>query len=150
MEWLGAHAWAAWIALAVILGVVEVTTLDLVFGMLAVGAFVGALVAVPGAPVVVQALVAMGVALAMLLVVRPIALRHLRQPSAAARTGVAALIGRQAVTLTPVDGAGGQIKLAGEVWSARSFDAHVTIAAGRTVDIVEIDGATAVVYESEL
>lgn len=149
MDWLAAHAWIVWVALAVGLGIVEMTTLDLVFLMVAAGAVAGGVVSLVGVPVVAQVLVALAVAMAMLFVVRPAALRHLRTPSEA-RTGVAALIGRQAVVLERIDTHGGRIKLAGEIWSARSFDPQQAIEPGRTVDVVQIEGATAVVYESEL
>ena len=149
MDWLASHAWIVWVALAVGFGIVEMTTLDLVFLMVAAGAVAGGVVSLFGVPVVAQVLVALAVAMAMLFVVRPAALRHLRTPSEA-RTGVAALIGRQAVVLERVDTHGGRIKLAGEVWSARSFDPQHAIEPGRTVDVVQIEGATAVVYESEL
>lgn len=149
MQWLGEHVWAVWLVVAVLLGVVEMTTLDLIFGMLAVGALAGAVAALVGLSVPLQVVIGGVVAVGMLALVRPVALRHLRQP-VASRTGVAALVGRQAVTLSPVDAHSGQIRLAGEIWSARAFDPHVVIPAGRTVDVIEIDGATAVVYESEL
>lgn len=149
MDWLASHAWIVWVALAVVFGMVEMTTLDLVFLMLAAGALAGGAVSLIGVPVVAQVIVALAVALAMLFVVRPAALRHLRTPSEA-RTGVAALIGRQAVVLERIDLHGGRIKLGGEVWSARSFDPQRAIEPGSTVDVVQIEGATAVVYESEL
>ena len=93
--------------------------------------------------------VAIVVSIGMLGVVRPIAIRHLRTP-AAIRTGTDALVGSAAVALERVDANGGQVKLKGEVWSARTYDPHVVIEAGRNVEVVQIDGATAIVYESEL
>jgi membrane protein implicated in regulation of membrane protease activity len=146
-DWIGDNEWTLWIGLALILGIIETTTLDLVFLMLAVGAVGGALAAAIGAPFLVQALVAIAVSVAMLGVVRPIAKRHLHQPITE-RTGVAALVGRRAIVLERVDGAGGRVKLAGEVWSARSYDGSV-IEAGASVDVVEIQGATALVFAAE-
>ena len=146
---MGDYDWVAWVGLAVLLGIVEVTTLDLVFLMLAAGALSGALVALVGAPVGLQVVVALVVAVAMLGVVRPVALRHLRTP-AAVRTGVAALVGSHGVALERIDARSGQVKLKGEVWSARAYDPTHVIEPGSTVQVVEIDGATAVVYESEL
>ena len=84
----------------------------------------------------------------MLFVVRPLALRHLRTPTAI-RTGTDALVGQAGVVLEPVDGNNGRIKLKGEVWSARSYDPSTSLDAGRHVEIVQIEGATAIVYESE-
>jgi membrane protein implicated in regulation of membrane protease activity len=145
----GSFDWVAWIGLAVVFAVVEVTTLDLVFAMLAVGALAGAAAGLVTDSLLFQVLVAMVVSVGMLFVVRPIALRHLRTPLAI-RTGVAALIGQQGLVLEAVDARDGRIKVKGEIWSARAFDPSCTIEPGRSVEIVQIDGATAVVYESEL
>jgi len=148
VDGFGDYDWVAWIGLAVVLGIVEVTTLDLVFAMLAAGALAGATTALVTDQVVVQVLVALVVSVAMLAVVRPLALRHLRTPLAI-RTGTAALVGERGLVLEPVDSEGGRIKLKGEVWSARAYDPQTSIEAGRHVEIVEIDGATAIVYETE-
>lgn len=146
---MGDYDWAVWLGLAVVLGIVEVTTLSLVFLMLAVGALAGALVALLGVPLGLQVVVVLVVAVAMLGVVRPVALTHLRTP-AATRTGVAALVGAHGVALERIDARSGQIKLKGEVWSARAYDPSHVIEAGRDVEVVQIDGATAVVYETEI
>jgi membrane protein implicated in regulation of membrane protease activity len=146
---MGDYDWAAWLGFAVVLGLVEVTTLDLTFLMLSAGAVAAAGAAAIGLPFALQAVVAIVVAIGMLGVVRPVAIRHLRTP-AAIRTGTDALVGSAAVALERVDANGGQVKLKGEVWSARTYDPHVVIEAGRNVEVVQIDGATAIVYESEL
>jgi membrane protein implicated in regulation of membrane protease activity len=146
-EWLGDNAWAGWLGLAVVLGIVETTTLDLVFLMLAGGAVAGAVAAAFGAPLLLQALVAIVASAALLGVVRPIARRHLRTPLDT-RTGVAALVGRDALVIARVDAHSGQVKLGGEVWSARAFDDHDVIEPGERVQVAQIDGATALVYRS--
>lgn len=149
VDGLGDYDWAGWLALAVVLGVIEITSLDLMFAMLATGAVTGALTALVTDSLAVEVLVALVVSVAMLLVVRPVALRHLRTPHTI-RTGVAALIGERALVTEQVDGQGGRIKLRGEVWSARTFDPSHVIEAGHSVEVMQIDGATAVVYESEI
>jgi membrane protein implicated in regulation of membrane protease activity len=146
---VGDYDWVWWIGLAVVLGLVEVSTLSLVFAMLSAGALAGAVTALATDNVVIQALAAMFVAIAMLAAVRPIALRHLKTP-AAVRTGVAALVGAQGVVVEQVDAHNGRVRLKGEIWSARAYDPSHTIAAGRNVEVMQIDGATAVVYESEI
>jgi len=148
VDGLGGYDWAAWLGLAVLLGIVEVTTLDLTFAMVAAGALAGAATGLVTDNLVVQALVALVVAVAMLAVVRPVALRHLRTPLAI-RTGTDALVGERGLVIEAVDGQTGRIKLKGEVWSARTYDPSTSIEAGRSVEIVQIDGATALVYESE-
>lgn len=145
---MGDYDWAAWLGLAVVLGIVEVTSLDLVFLMLAVGALAGALTALVTDNFVIQMLVSLAAAVAMLAVVRPVALRHLRTPLAI-RTGTAALVGQHGIATERIDRNDGRIKLKGEVWSARTFDPTCVIEAGQGVEVVQIDGATAIVYESE-
>jgi membrane protein implicated in regulation of membrane protease activity len=146
-QWLADNAWVLWLALALIFGIIETTTLDLTFLMLGGGALVGGVAAMLGAPFLLQALVAIAASAALIGVVRPVAKRHLRQP-VNARTGVAALVGRRAIVVERVDAHGGRIKLSGEIWSARSYD-NAVIEIGATVDVVEIQGATALVYEVE-
>jgi membrane protein implicated in regulation of membrane protease activity len=136
------HAWVWWLIAAAGLLVVEILTLDLIFAMLAAGAVAGA--AVTAAGVGVQVGAAVVVALAGVLVVRPVALRHLRN-TPELRTGTAALVGRQAVVLDRVDGSGGQVKLAGEVWSARAYDEAKVFEPGADVMVLEIAGATALI-----
>ncbi|MHB1614834.1 MAG: NfeD family protein [Actinomycetes bacterium] len=141
-------AWIVWILAALVLGGIEVATLNLVFVMVAVGAVGGALTALVGGPMVAQAVVAAVVAVGMLAVVRPVALRHLQQRGTL-RTGVAALVGARAVVLERVDAHGGRIKLAGEVWSARTYDPSAVVDQGAEVDVVSIEGATAVIMAAD-
>ncbi|MDQ0990109.1 NfeD family protein [Streptomyces sp. V3I7] len=137
-------AWVWWLVGAVALGIPLVVTAMPEFGMLAVGALAAAGVAGLGLGVVLQVIVFVVVSVALIAVVRPIASRHRDQRPRLA-TGVDALKGRQAVVLERVDGAGGRIKLAGEVWSARALDTGRAYDVGQEVDVVDIEGATAIV-----
>ncbi|MFJ5830575.1 NfeD family protein [Streptomyces sp. NPDC093089] len=137
-------AWVWWLIGAVGLGIPLVLTAMPEFGMLSVGAVAGAVTAALGFGVVPQVLVFVAVSVALIAVVRPIAARH-RDGRPELATGVDALKGRQAVVLERVDSGGGRIKLAGEVWSARTLDIGQSFEPGEQVDVVEIDGATAVV-----
>jgi membrane protein implicated in regulation of membrane protease activity len=146
---VGGWDWLAWLVLAVVLGIFEVTSLNLVFAMLSVGALAAAVTGLVTGSALLEVVVALVVSVAMLAVVRPVALRHLRTP-ASLRTGVAALVGTQGLVLEPVDANGGRVKIKGEVWSARSLNPAARYEVGSSVEIMEIDGATAVVYESEM
>ena len=84
-EWLSEHAWLAWVVVGLVLAGVEITTLDLIFLMLAVGAVAGAGTAALGAPLLLQVLVAGGSALAMILVARPSPCATCARPSRPAR-----------------------------------------------------------------
>ena len=140
-------AWYWWVVIAVVLAG-EITTLDLFFLMLSVGALAGAASALVLHSPVPEALIAMAVAILMLAVVRPVALSHLRTPMRL-RTGTEALTGQRALVLERVDRRDGRVKIGGETWSARSYDPDQVMEAGTTVDVVSIDGVTAVVYPSE-
>ena len=137
-------AWVWWLIGAVGLGIPLVVTAMPEFGMLAVGAVAGAVTAGLGGGVVLQVVVFAAVSVALIAVVRPVAARHRSQRPQLA-TGIDALKGRQAVVLERVDGSDGRIKLAGEIWSARSLDNGRAYEVGQEVDVVEIDGATAIV-----
>lgn len=139
-------AWVWWLILALLLGVAEVSTTTLVFGMLTGGALAAAGASLAGADLTLQLLVFAVVSALLVLVVRPVARRHIRMPLQT-RSGVAALVGSEAVVLETVDSHDGRIKLAGEVWSARSYDGQVELAAGTAVYVVAIEGATALVAE---
>ena len=76
----------------------------------------------------------------------PIARRHLKTP-ASLRTGTAALVGRPATVIQRVDRSGGQVKLGGEVWTARSYDEDDSFEPGARVEVMKIEGATALVAE---
>ena len=145
MEWLRETQWLAWLGVALVLGLVEIASLDLVFIMLSAGALAGAVVALAGFGFPVQVLVASGTAALLLAVARPVALRKLKPADQAHRTGTDAHVGRRAEVIRPVSERGGLVKLVGEEWSARTETPGATFAAGELVAVVRIEGATAVV-----
>ncbi|MBC9711792.1 NfeD family protein [Streptomyces sp. TRM66268-LWL] len=136
--------WVWWLIGAVVLGIALVISAMPELGMLSAGAVAAAVTAGLGGDVVLQVILFAAVSVAGIAVVRPVAARHKAQRPQLA-TGVEALKGKQAVVLERVDARGGRIKLNGEVWSARSLDEAQAYDVGQQVDVVEIDGATAVV-----
>ncbi|MCT9106233.1 NfeD family protein [Streptomyces mirabilis] len=139
------NAWVWWLVGAAALGIPLVVTAMPEFGMLALGAAAAAAAAGLGGDVVLQVLVFAVVSFALIAVVRPVAARHRAQRPQLA-TGVEALKGKQAIVLERVDGSGdGRIKLGGEIWSARALDAGQAYEVGQEVDVVDIEGATAIV-----
>ncbi|WP_431963657.1 NfeD family protein [Actinacidiphila sp. bgisy160] len=133
-----------WLIAAVGLGIPLVVTAMPEFGMFAVGAVAAAIAAGLGLGITPQVLIFVIVSVAGIAVVRPLANRS-RAQRPELRSGIDALKGRQAVVLERVDVHGGRIKLNGEVWSARALDAGRAFDPGESVDVVEIEGATAVV-----
>jgi membrane protein implicated in regulation of membrane protease activity len=141
--------WFLWLLAAAALGVAEFFTLTLVFGLLAGAALVAAVVAGVGIGLLGQLVALAATAAAGLFMVRPVALRHLAQQPLI-REGSDALIGKRAEVMQEVTATRGLIKLSGEEWSARAFDENLVIPVGALVDVMEIEGATAIVYPREL
>lgn len=138
-------AWI-WVGAAVIAVLIELFTLELTFALLAVGALAAAGGAALGLPVLFQVLIAAVVWGLGLVVVRPVALRHMRRHHT--RTGVDAIPGTQGRALTEVTVDQGRMRLRGEEWTAR-LDPDVTsesVPAGTLLIVTRIDGATALVH----
>jgi len=130
-----------------LLAVGEVFTPGLFFlGPVALAAVAAALAAVVDAPVWLQLVVFVGASAASLGVLRPLARAHLHMP-AALRTGTAALEGARAIVLQRVDQDGGRVQIGGEEWSARAYMPDQVMEPGTHVEVVKIEGATALVYE---
>ncbi|MEU1570021.1 NfeD family protein [Streptomyces collinus] len=141
--------WFLWLLAAAALGAAEFFTLTLVFGLLAGAALVAAVVAGVGIGLLGQLLALGAAAAAGLVLVRPVALRHMAQQPLI-RDGSDALIGKRAEVMQEVTATRGLIKLSGEEWSARALDETHVIPVGALVDVMEIEGATAIVYPREL
>ncbi len=144
MGWL--EDWQAWVGLAVLLGALELFSLDLILLMLAGGAILGMVAAIIGLPVVAQVLVALAGSVAALALVRPSVVKRL-QGGPTLVLGHDALVGRQALVIERVTAHGGQIKVGGDIWTARPYDEDLVIEPGATVDIFQIKGATALVHQ---
>lgn len=143
-EWMIEHQWAIWLSLAAVLVVLELSSLDLVFLMLAVGAFAGMTVSFATDNLAIQVLVAIGVAVAMLFLIRPSVVKRLHR-GAELISGAQGLIGKEGFVLEPMTQAHpGRVKIGGDEWSGRPTDDSI-IPAGAKVVITAIDGATALV-----
>ena len=145
MEWIGDHLSAVFLGLAIVLGVAELASMDLILLMLAAGALAGMVSAI-WAPALVSCLVAAGVATACLWLVRPELVRKLHS-GPDLQLGHGKLVGSQGIVTEKITGHdNGRIKLAGEIWTAAPYDEHITIEPGATVEVFEIRGATAYVH----
>ena len=191
LHWLQVNPWAGWFAVAALLGVAELLSMDFVLLMVAVGLTAGGVAALLSATLPLQILVAVVVSMGTLAFVRPSIVRQLHKPNmlimlassghdnatcsalvgqyvpsdvyshcntafavhawggARQHAQDAALVGRSAMVIEEITSQSGQVKLAGEVWTARPYDDSLVIPAGSTVDVFEIRGATAVVFPVE-
>lgn len=140
MHWLQDHQWEVWLTVAVLLMIAEMATLDLIMGMLAVGALAGMATVVLSDSYTVQGIVAAVVAVAMLGVVRPSLARRLHHGTDIA-LGNDRVIGLHGVVREPIAPLHvGRIALDGEIWTASADD---DIPEGAPVEVLEIRGATA-------
>lgn len=138
--------WVFWLIGAAVLAAGEVATLGFFVGAVALAALPAAAVAAAGAPVSVQLAVFIVGSIASLGLIRPVARRHLHTPPAI-RTGTAALVGARAVVLDRVDSGGGRVKIGGEEWTARAYDEDEVYEEGVRVEVMKIEGATALVSD---
>ena len=142
-------AWLVWLVLAVALGVAESLTLTLALGLLAGAALSAAIVAGVGGGLLLQLLAFVIVGALGLLVIRPVALRHMRRPPLI-RDGTDALVGAAALVIEEVTNEHGLVRISGEEWSARPYDQTLVIPAGSHVDVMSVEGARLIVYPREL
>ena len=139
-------SWIVWLIVAAVLGVAELLTITFAFGLIAAAAVVAAVIGAFHISLPLQLAAFVVAAGAGLGFVRPIAVRHLKQPPLL-RTGPAALVGRTAIVLEEVTDHSGRVRIDGEEWSSRAYvDDSPAIPVGAKVDVMQIRGATALVY----
>ncbi len=142
-------SWIIWLIVAAVLGVAELLTMTFAFGLIAIAAVVAAVVGAFHLDLGVQLAAFVAAAGAGLVFIRPVAIRHLKQPPQL-RTGAAALVGRSAIVLEEVNEHSGRVRIDGEEWTSRPYlDETLVIPIGARVDVMQIKGATALVYPRE-
>jgi len=145
MEWLREVQWLWWVGAALALGLIEIASLDLVFTMLAIAALAAAGAAALGLGFPGQVIVFVVTSALLLAILRPLALRKLKPAGPGERTNAAALVGRRVEVIEPVSDRRGLVKLAGETWTARTEEPGVEYQPGEYLQVVRIEGATAIV-----
>ena len=141
-------AWLLWLIAAGLFAAGEIVSLDLVLLMFAGGALGGMGVALLGGATALQLIAFIAVSGLLLVLVRPIATKHLTNRTPLQIDGVATLIGRTARVTQEVDASGGRIRMGADEWTARSQHSSETFAVGETVRILQVEGATAVVGDA--
>jgi membrane protein implicated in regulation of membrane protease activity len=140
-----------WVALAVLLAIAEAFTGTLVLIMFAAGAVAAAIAAGLGAGVAVQAVTFAVVSALSVVALRPVIRKHMLPTVAGAdeTIGVKALEGAPGVALEQVTQHSGLVRVEGELWTARVFDATQVIEEGERVRVIELRGTTAMVWRDE-
>ena len=133
-----------WLAVFVLLIVIELATMGLTTIWFAGGAVAGFIASMLGANVVIQAVVFFVVSIVLLIFTRPFAVRYIN--SNKPKTNIDGLIGQEALVLEEINNIRetGCARLEGKEWTARSVDD--TVIPADTVVIVErIEGVKLIV-----
>lgn len=137
-----------WLIVAFGLAGVEALTGDMFMLMLSGGALAAAGSSwLLNPPIWVDGAVFLVVSVLLLVLVRPMLRRRLT-PAKGLPTGVKALEGKSALVLDRVARDEGQVKLDGQVWTARPMNEGDVFEPGDQVTVLHIDGATAVVWKN--
>jgi membrane protein implicated in regulation of membrane protease activity len=136
-----------WLIAGVLLAIAELFTLDFVLIMIAAGAFAAAAAGLAHVPIPLQVVVFAVVSALGLVAVRPAIKRRLHRGADPAVMGVDAMEGSEATVVEQVSDGRGMVKIGGELWQARPYDVAQVIDAGTTVRVVEVRGATALVWK---
>jgi membrane protein implicated in regulation of membrane protease activity len=151
-DFLTNYAWIFWLALILIFVIIEVTTVDFTFLMLAVGSAGGLVFGLFDTPFWAQVIFAGILALLLLFLVRPPLQRALSRGGDHTPTNVAALLGLSGTVTTAFISGQGHVKLTnGETWTAKLSEAAAVfpVETGERVVVTAIEGATAVVIPAE-
>ncbi len=136
--------WLIWVGAALVLGIVELLTVDLFFLTLALASLSGGIAALAGGSIWVQIAVFVATSTLALAFVRPWAKDLLHRSTPDVATNAQGLVGKPAIVTEPLVGSAGRVRLEGGIWSARGVD-QTRYPVGSAVTVVAIEGATAVV-----
>lgn len=152
LDFLASYAWIVWLALILIFGIIELTTLEFTFLMLSVGSLGGLIAGLLGLPWWAQILIAGVLSILLLFTVRPPLLRALKKGGDPARSNVDALLGLSGVVTNDFSGNANHVKLTnGDTWTATLSSAlgDRSLVEGERVVVTAIEGATAIVVPAE-
>ena len=136
-----------WIAIVIVMAVVEALTLGLTTIWFAGGAAVAAIFAAMGAPLLVQVILFLVVSVLLLYFTRPIAVKAFNKTRTL--TNSEGLVGKHAYVTEEIDNikATGKIKVDGMEWTARTKADGTVISAGALISVIAIEGVKAIVEE---
>ena len=137
-----------WLALAIALMVIELSTTQLLSLWFSIGAGITAIVKVifSNIPIIWQVVIFAAVSLALLIATRPLARKLMSKDKEKSKTNLDLIIGKEAVVIEEIDNikCQGTVKLNGLSWSARSSDESI-IPVDTVVLVKEINGNKVVV-----
>ena len=134
-----------WIGVIVLTVVTEAATMGLTSIWFTFGALVAWIIAMCGGPLWLHWLCFVVVSGLMLAFTRPLAVKYLKPKKVA--TNVDALAGREGKVVTeiqPIQGTG-QVKVDGQIWSAKVENTDVNLPVGSLVEVLRVEGVKLVV-----
>lgn len=139
-----------WLAVLVILVIVELATMGLTTIWFAGGALIATVIAALEGPLWLQFVCFVVVSLVLLVLTRPVAMRYFNQNRE--KTNADSLVGKQAIVTLDINNllGAGQVMLNGMEWSARSAKDDVKIEAGAVVVVKSISGVKVLVEPQEM
>lgn len=137
-----------WLAILIIMVVIEIITLGLTTIWFAGGALIAFIASLLGAGIPLQVTLFVMISLVLLAGTRPLALKYFNRGRY--RTNADSLLGEEAIVLQAIDNlhAKGLVQIRGQEWTARSAD-DVLISEGAKVLVKEISGVKLIVKEKE-
>lgn len=134
-----------WLALTIVSVVIEAITMGLTSIWFAFGGIAAIIASLLGATLWIQVLCFLLVTILMLLLTRPLAVKLLK-PNLK-KTNVDAIpgkIGKVVERIVPLEGKG-QVKIDGQIWSAKAEDGVTPVEEGAIVTVVRVEGVKVVV-----
>lgn len=138
-----------WLAIFVILLIIEIVTMGLTTIWFAGGALAAMAAGLIGFGTGIQILVFLVVSILLLVLTRPIAVKYFNQERQ--KTNAESLIGQQALVLEDIDTlqSAGLVEVRGQEWSAKTDEPNGKIAKNKVVVIEGIQGVKLIVREKE-
>ncbi len=138
-----------WLAIVIVLLVIEIATLGLTTIWFAGGALVACVAALLHANIWVQIVLFLVVSVLLLFFTRPLAIRYMNKDRM--KTNVDSMVGKEAVVTESIDNlkAQGVVQVNGLEWTARSEESQEVIPKGAIVEVGRVEGVKLIVRKKE-
>ena len=138
-----------WLAVLIVLLLVEIATLGLTTIWFAGGALVACVAALLHASIWVQIVLFLVVSVLLLLFTRPVAVRYMNKNRT--KTNVDSMAGKEALVTEDIDNlkAQGVVQVNGLEWTARAENNQDVIPKGSVVEVTRVDGVKLIVRKRE-
>ena len=138
-----------WLAVLIVLLLVEIATLGLTTIWFAGGALVACVAALLHDSIWVQIVLFLVVSVLLLLFTRPVAVRYMNRNRT--KTNVDSMAGKEAVVTEDIDNlkAQGVVQVNGLEWTARAENNQDVIPKGSVVEVTRVDGVKLIVRKRE-